>query len=168
MKKLTALLIIGAMLCLTEYGPWLRALYALILLQYFLKGYPYEELRRFLAFALAITILLHSQVFEIKQVRLYSMEPAYQNGDWVFIDKLSHRIGLLLPTLQAELFAPGTVISLKVPGDKSPVIKRVHQVVAADQLGWVVLGDNPRKSRDSRIFGAVSYRSIRGRVFARF
>lgn len=131
-------------------------------------GLPYQELRRAMALALAVTILLHAHLFEIKQVKLRSMEPAFVHGDWVVIEKGSHLVARLFPRWRAELYKPGTVVELQLAEQKRPMLKRVGYLVQGQELLWFVTGDNPLQSLDSRNFGPVAFKAIVGRAYKLF
>ena len=168
MKVFTIITIICALLSLGYYDSYLIAIYSVVLLQNFLIGMPYEDLRRTIAIALAITILLHAHLFEIKQVKLRSMEPAYVSGDWVFIEKGSHLVARMFPGWQTELYKPGTVVELQLAEQKRPMLKRVGYLVQGQELLWFVTGDNPLQSLDSRNFGPIGFKTIVGRAYKLF
>jgi nickel-type superoxide dismutase maturation protease len=82
-----------------------------------------------------------------------SMEPVFQPGDRV----------LFVRTRRAT---PGRVVVVADPRDPSRLlIKRVRQ---ASRLGLDVRGDNEAASTDSRSFGLVAGRAVRGRVLYRY
>jgi nickel-type superoxide dismutase maturation protease len=84
-----------------------------------------------------------------------SMLPALLPGDRVLV--------LRLPP------APGTVVAVADPRDSGRLLlKRLgpgHPVVGE---GYLVLGDNPAASTDSREFGPVPARLLRGRAVWRY
>lgn len=168
MPVFTVFTVIFALLSLAPYDPTLIAIYSAVLLQVFLVGLPYQELRRAMALALAVTVLLHAHLFEIKQVKLRSMEPAFVHGDWVVIEKGSHLVASLFPGWQAELYKPGTVVELQLAEQKKPMLKRVGYLVQGQELLWFVIGDNPLQSLDSRNFGPVAFKAIVGRAYKLF
>jgi signal peptidase I len=102
-----------------------------------------------------------------------SMEPTLADGDRVLVD---------LWTLRGRLPRPGEIVVASGPGDEA-LVKRVARepypgndpypipILAADsplEPTFVVLGDNPDDSRDSRAFGRLPRHRIRGRVVWRY
>jgi|SRR5882672_2315659 len=102
-----------------------------------------------------------------------SMEPTLREGDRVLVDLL---------TLRRRLPRPGDIVVVSGPADED-LVKRVARepypgndpypiaVVAADsplEPTFVVLGDNPAESRDSRRFGRLPRHRFRGRVVWRY
>ncbi len=59
---------------------------------------------------------------------------------------------------------PGALVVVADP--RQPLRRLVKRVVAADEQGLVVLGDNPHASTDSRAFGPVP--SVWARVVYRY
>lgn len=82
-----------------------------------------------------------------------SMEPALRNGDWVLV----RRNGRV---------RAGDIVLLAHP--ERPGLLVVKRLVRREAEGWVVLGDNPGASDDSRRFGPVPASSIVGRVTLRY
>ena len=102
-----------------------------------------------------------------------SMEPTLQDGDRVLVD---------LWTLRGRLPQPGDIVVVSGPGDED-LVKRIARrpypgndpyptsTLATDsplEPAFVVLGDNPDRSTDSRAFGRVPRHRIRGRVVWRY
>jgi signal peptidase I len=102
-----------------------------------------------------------------------SMEPTLKEGDRVLMD---------LWTLRRRLPRPGDVVVVSGPGEED-LVKRVARepypgddpypipMLAADsplEPTFVVLGDNPAESRDSRSFGRLPRHRFRGRVAWRY
>lgn len=85
-------------------------------------------------------------------VRGESMRPTFLPGQKVLVNKLSYIF--LNPK-------KGDIVVLKSPEDKRLVIKRISNV---ENGMYRVLGDNLKKSTDSRVFGPVSKRAIIGKV----
>ncbi len=84
------------------------------------------------------------------QVQEDSMLPALKPGDVVLVNKLS------TPGV-------GDVIVLKNPEDqKMLLIKKIQKV---DDRKYFVMGNDLKKSRDSRHFGLVEKKDIIGKVF---
>ena len=102
-----------------------------------------------------------------------SMEPTLREGDRVLVDLL---------TLRRRSPQPGDIVVVSGPGDED-LVKRVAgepypgsdpypvPLVAAEsplEPTFVVLGDNPAASRDSRVFGRLPRHRFRGRVVWRY
>ncbi len=86
-----------------------------------------------------------------------SMEPAFESGDYVLVNKLAYVFGK--PT-------KGDVIVLKHPKEKNKfIIKRI--ALATHSNEYYVVGDNKDYSQDSRHFGPVKINSIIGKVWIR-
>ena len=102
-----------------------------------------------------------------------SMQPTLDDGDRVLVD---------LTALSHRLPRPGEIVVLFGPDDMD-LVKRVASepypgnapypaaAIAADsqlEPSFIVLGDNPAESLDSRAFGRIPKHRIRGRVFWRY
>ena len=91
-----------------------------------------------------------------------SMEPTLREGDRVLVDIWSYRRRL---PREGEVAVVAFDAAL-------PRVKRIASAPIRgegfDDLGFVVLGDNPAHSDDSRRFGPVPRERIRGRVFFRY
>ena len=102
-----------------------------------------------------------------------SMEPTLREGDRVLVDLL---------TLRRRPPRPGDIVVVSGPGEED-LVKRVAGEpypgndpfpvpwVAAEsplEPTFVVLGDNPTESRDSRVFGRLPRHCLRGRVVWRY
>ncbi len=102
-----------------------------------------------------------------------SMQPTLYDGDRVLVD---------LTALKQRLPRPGELVVLLGPDDVD-LVKRVARepypanapypeaAIAADsQLEpcFIVLGDNPSESLDSRAFGRIPQHRIQGRVIWRY
>jgi len=82
-----------------------------------------------------------------------SMEPTLSNGDLVFVAGIGR-------------CRPGQVLVVEHPTrPELLLVKRCVRLVDGDQV-WVE-GDNPKASDDSRDFGAIPRRLVRGRVLLR-
>ena len=102
-----------------------------------------------------------------------SMEPTLREGDRVLVDLL---------TLRRRLPRPGDIVVVSGPGDEDLVKRVAHEpypgndpypipLVSADsplEPTFVVLGDNPAESLDSRGFGRLPRHRFRGRVVWRY
>jgi len=91
-----------------------------------------------------------------------SMEPAYLAGDRIVVNRLA---------FARRKPRRGDVIVLRDPADRGRLLlKRIANVVD-DGVGkrrYYVLGDNRLDSRDSRAFGPVDRRLIRGKAWFRY
>lgn len=81
----------------------------------------------------------------------------------------------MLPTLRAGdrlvvewggKVAPGAIVVVRRPDRRNLlVVKRVRE---RRKSGWIVVGDNPDESTDSRVFGPVPDALVEGVVVARY
>jgi nickel-type superoxide dismutase maturation protease len=78
-----------------------------------------------------------------------SMRPTLEPGDWC----IAVRNGRV---------RPGHVVVLERPD--RPELEVVKRVDRAEGVGWLVMGENPAASTDSRQFGPVDPSAIVGRV----
>ena len=78
-----------------------------------------------------------------------SMRPALEAGDWA------------MATARGRV-SPGDVVVAERP-DRSG-LEIVKRVAARESDGWILLGDNPEASTDSRSFGPITGREVTGRV----
>lgn len=117
---------------------------------------------------LAIFILVvRFYLVEPMVVHGQSMHPTLRHGDLIFVEKISYLM---------RKPAPGEIVVGVTPEEKTLLVKRVVQVVPADdqvgdaegganQEGVLVIGDNRNHSYDSRRFGSIPLKDIRGRVW---
>jgi nickel-type superoxide dismutase maturation protease len=82
-----------------------------------------------------------------------SMEPAIVNGEWWIVRRWGR------PRV-------GDVALLEHPHRPEALV--VKRLVRRDPEGWWVLGDNAGASEDSRQFGAVPARNVRGVLWRRY
>jgi nickel-type superoxide dismutase maturation protease len=82
-----------------------------------------------------------------------SMRPQFEPADWLVV-----RWGARIRT--------GDVVVARRPDRPSLLI--VKRAVARVDCGWVLRGDNPLASDDSRIFGPVADHQVLGRVLFRY
>ena len=83
-----------------------------------------------------------------------SMLPGLASGDRVLV-------------LRTGRLRPGQVAAVRDPRDpERVVVKRV--AAGSATVGWRVLGDNPARSTDSRVFGVVGPELVVGRVVYRY
>jgi nickel-type superoxide dismutase maturation protease len=88
-----------------------------------------------------------------------SMVPALLPGDRVVV------VGGLGPVLRPPIRV-GAIVALIDPGDPDRIV--IKRVVALEEGGVVVRGDNKAASTDSRHFGPVSPNALRGVVVYRY
>jgi nickel-type superoxide dismutase maturation protease len=91
-----------------------------------------------------------------------SMEPAYRDGDHVLVNRLAYR---------RRAPRVGDVVVLRDPlRPRRILIKRIAKALGGgpEPSSFMVLGDNPEQSRDSRLFGPVHRRQIIGRAWFRY
>ncbi len=81
------------------------------------------------------------------------MLPGFRDGDWVLIRRTTR-------------VRPGQVVA--VPDPRDPELLLIKRIAAAAADGWLLAGDNPDASTDSRTFGAVSPPTVVGRVVGRY
>ena len=102
-----------------------------------------------------------------------SMDPTLTEGDRVIVDLL---------TLERRAPRAGEIVLFAGPGDED-LVKRVAREPYPGEAplpspallpesplepSYVVLGDNPPESSDSRAFGRVPRHRVRGRIFWRY
>jgi signal peptidase I len=87
-----------------------------------------------------------------------SMEPTIAAGDWLLVDPLGYRDH------------PPDVEDLVLSADpRDPELVLIKRVVSVDPDGWLRLeGDDPMRSTDSRVFGAVDPAGVTGRPWFRY
>jgi signal peptidase I len=141
----------------------------------------------------ALAVLLHAFVLQVSVVRGSSMEPCLHDGDRLVVDRLSYSLAevrrgdvvvLRNPRNRAVDFVkriaalPGDLVQMRdgtllvngVPDDTFGCIHDRDDLARFEvpQGHFFVLGDNRPVSCDSRDFGLVAERLLRGRVRARF
>lgn len=84
----------------------------------------------------------------IRRISGSSMDPTLQSGQVVIVLKRTH-------------YNPGDVVMLFHDGIEK--VKRINSILPSGEC--IVIGDNARKSTDSRHFGAIDSRQIIGKVF---
>jgi signal peptidase I len=90
------------------------------------------------------------------------MEPALFDADRVLVNRLAYLMGRP---------RPGEIVLARAPRVRGEVIKRVGSLPAPagrDAERFLLLGDTRPLSTDSRHFGALPRRAIRGRVWYRY
>lgn len=85
-------------------------------------------------------------------VRGESMRPTLLPGQKVLVNKFSFMIANP---------KPGDIVVVKSPEDGRLVVKRIDKV---EDGKYFVLGDNPKRSTDSRSFGPIQKKAIFGKV----
>ena len=128
------------------------------------------EIIRFVLITLLIVIPIRAYVAQPFIVSGLSMYPSFNDGEYLIIDELSY----LLRTP-----ARGEVVVFRYPKDQSKFfIKRVINLPGETVLiqnktyqlkpgEYFVLGDNRNMSLDSRAWGPVPERLMKGRVLLR-
>ena len=128
------------------------------------------EIIRFVLITLLIVIPIRAYVAQPFIVSGLSMYPSFDDGEYLIIDELSY----LLRTP-----ARGEVVVFRYPKDQSKFfIKRVINLPGETVLiqnktyqlkpgEYFVLGDNRNMSLDSRAWGPVPERLMKGRVLLR-
>lgn len=85
------------------------------------------------------------------------MEPGLRHGDYVLVNRLAYLFGEP---------SKGDVVVLRCPEDEEKfLIKRVAFSPSPGE--YFVMGDNVKRSRDSRHFGPVKMERIIGKVMLR-
>jgi len=139
--------------------------------------------------AFAFTAALFAYSFRIVRVQGTSMEPTYENGQWLLV----RRLNWPAPPIghdEVIVFRLGRDTLVKrvaaLPGEVPPVddlrLVRLLRPMPHERSSWIsrslfaemfapvparslyVLGDNPPRSDDSRYFGAVPESNVIGRV----
>ncbi len=147
-----------------------------------------------IAGALVVIVALNTFVVRQGRVRLRSMEPVLNEGDWVLFEKpglkragarrfdivvfkapndpdsiyIKRVIGLpgeIVEARQGALYVDGRAVQMPCGVDWGGVEFAPATVRAAH---YFVVGDNPSESRDSRDWGGVPRDYILGRVLWRF
>lgn len=85
------------------------------------------------------------------------MSPTLQPGDFLIASRMGY-------TFRSP--SRGDVVIVRDP--ERPERELVKRVFARDERGVVVLGDDPRASRDSRHFGPVARDGVVGKVWLRY
>ena len=86
------------------------------------------------------------------------MAPALSPGERVLVNKAAYWLGRP---------RPGDLVVVRDPRQPERLlIKRIGESANGD--GWLVLGDNPVASTDSRAFGPVRREDIVGKVWFRY
>jgi len=115
--------------------------------------------------AILLAAAVKSFVVDAAVVDGRSMLPSLEPGAVVVVLRCAY--GLRFPggdryILRWSSPRPGDVVAAASPRDGGPVVKRVAS--RAGGGGFVLLGDNPPESVDSRDYGPVALGAIRGRV----
>jgi signal peptidase I len=118
---------------------------------------PFKLPKLFQKLGKSLTHLVPATAIEI---RGNSMQPTYQNGDWLIFGtaRFPKRLMNKVIVLERESY-PGILL-----------VKRVTQILErpSGHLEFWVEGDNKEESTDSRHWGAVGLSEIRGRIWLRY
>lgn len=115
--------------------------------------------------ALLATLLLARGLLQVVGVYGDSMTPTYQHGDQLLVLRRGFRRRVRIGAVVVCLPPPGVVI---VEGDAAARSQLMVKRVADLPEGQVyVLGDAPRRSMDSRVFGPLAPDLVRGVVLRR-
>ena len=153
------------------------------------------EVVKVVAMALIIVILVKHFLFQPFFVQGASMEPTYQDREYLIIDELSYRfhepqrgdvVVFRYPNDPSQYFIkrviglPGDTVEVRegsvwVNGkrlDESSYLDVSVETIGTTDLTipagyYFLMGDNRTASLDSRIFGAVSRKAIVGRTWVR-
>ncbi len=128
------------------------------------------EIIRFVIVTLVIVVPIRTYVAQPFIVSGLSMTPSFDDGEYLIIDELSY---LFRPPERDEVvvfrypkdpskFFIKRVVNL--PGETVTFQNRAYQLQADE---YFVLGDNRDQSLDSRAWGPVAKKLIKGRVFLR-
>lgn len=99
-----------------------------------------------------------------------SMEPTFENGDYLIVDELSYRFR---EPQKGEVIVfrwpldPSKFFIKRIIGLPGETIEEIGQKIILDQNEYFVEGDNYNHSSDSRIWGPVPKNLIIGRAFIR-
>lgn len=92
-------------------------------------------------------------LLSIFKVSGHSMQPSFKEGQKLIVSSIPYF--LREPKV-------GDVIIIRDPSDGRLLLKRINEVRLRKQ--YLVAGDNPGDSRDSRTFGAIERKNILGKV----
>lgn len=101
--------------------------------------------------------ILYLLLIEPVPVKGSSMEPTYQDGDYVLFEKVSVYLGRIYP---------GDVVALRYPLDQTTrLVKRVEKI---ESDKFFVVGDNLDESSDSREWGPVERSFLIGKALLHY
>jgi len=89
---------------------------------------------------------------KIVKIQGHSMQPLIKDGQLLFVNQWAYLFRR--PRI-------GEVVVFRSPGGKELFCKRITAVNGSD---YILHGDNPADSLDSRALGAISIKAILGRV----
>ena len=116
---------------------------------------PYRRSSLVAAGVVALTGAIAALVRPVGRVAVEggSMRPALEPGDRLLV-------------VRRRRYRPGAVVAVADPRDGRLLVKRVAAVTSDGRL--VVVGDDPAASTDSRTFGSVPRRLVRGEAVHRY
>ncbi|MBI4136195.1 MAG: signal peptidase I [Candidatus Vogelbacteria bacterium] len=128
------------------------------------------EIIRFVLVTLIIVVPIRTYVAQPFIVSGLSMVPSFDDGEYLIIDELSYLfrsplrdevIVFRYPKDPTKFFIKRVV---NLPGETVTIQNSAYQLQADE---YFVLGDNRDRSLDSRAWGPVAKKLIKGRVFLR-
>lgn len=153
------------------------------------------EITKIVLVALLIVIPIRYFIFQPFLVKGQSMEPNFENGDYLIIDEISYRfrepqrgevIVFKYPSNPSQRYIkriiglPGETVEIKnglliIDGEVLDERNYLHLFlhtpenfqITLDKKEYFVLGDNRTSSFDSRRWGSLPEKNIIGRVFFR-
>lgn len=148
-----------------------------------------------IALAAGFVFFLRTFVVSVQRVDGLSMLPTLNDGDFVFIDKITKRYNpgdivifkqredklikrLIAPPNSKiyisdyQLFVDGQPFvesrEIQPVWDRDSFACRYSEVYTTDERGFFLMGDNRCNSRDSRAFGGIPKENIIGKIFFKF
>ena len=122
-----------------------------------------------------VVFLIFTFLYGIVRINDISMKPSIKDGDLVVYYRLDHRFisGDVAVFEKDDKTTTGRVVA--VAGDTVDITKDGLKINGAEQISQdiyfdttqvFILGDNRPKASDSRIYGCIDLKDIRGKVIA--